>query len=323
MPTSAIDIRLAVSDEDLGHIARISAIVTPDSPVSVEEMRWSEAKYPGGKRFVAWLDGEPVGAGGAGRMWMHPAEYPGLWGNISVLPGARRHGVGGAILGAMSDVARDAGKSMLVGRTWSDRTEAIDFLEHRGFGEYERMKVVRLPLAGLALPPADAPAGVTISSLEAHPELVGGIYDVAKEALPDIPGEGPGAPDTLEEFRVRDVDRPGVPAGGFAIAIDDSTGEVVGYANLMIVPGPAKLAWHAMTAVARAWRGRGLATALKRATIGWAAANGVSAVEGANDIDNAPMRAVNARLGYQPEPDEIGYRGPLWWPAAGSAKASS
>jgi hypothetical protein len=30
-----------------------------------------------------------------------------------------------------------------------------------------------------------------------------------------------------------------------------------------------------------------------------------------NDEDNAPMRAVNARLGYQPLPDEVFLRGPL------------
>lgn len=66
-----------------------------------------------------------------------------------------------------------------------------------------------------------------------------------------------------------------------------------------------------MTGVARDWRGRGIATALKRATIDWALANGVGALAGANDTVNAPMRAVNSRLGYQPQPDEIQFRGPL------------
>jgi hypothetical protein len=28
----------------------------------------------------------------------------------------------------------------------------------------------------------------------------------------------------------------------------------------------------------------------------------------------ARMRAVNRRLGYQPQPDEVGFRGPLWPP---------
>jgi GNAT superfamily N-acetyltransferase len=66
-----------------------------------------------------------------------------------------------------------------------------------------------------------------------------------------------------------------------------------------------------MTAVRRAWRGRGLARILKEATIGWAIANGLTALETGNDVDNAPMRAVNLRLGYQPLPDEVFMRGPL------------
>jgi RimJ/RimL family protein N-acetyltransferase len=66
-----------------------------------------------------------------------------------------------------------------------------------------------------------------------------------------------------------------------------------------------------MTAVARDWRGRGIATTLKRATIAWAAGNGLEALESANDVDNAPMRAVNQRLGYRPLPDEVYVRGPV------------
>ena len=313
-----LEVRPATSDEDLAHIARISQVVSPDNPVNVEEMKWSDAKYPGGQRFLAWLDGAPIGSGGAGRVYMFPPDFPALWGNISVLPEHRRNGAGSALLARMSDVAREAGKTQLMGRTTADRPESIAFLEHRGFTESERMKVVRLPLAELSLPPASTPEGAVISSLEEHPELVPGVYEVAKLALPDIPGDGPQAPDTLEEFRVRDVDRKNIPPGGFAIAIDSATGEVVGYANLMVVPGNAKLAWHHLTAVVPAWRGRGIATALKRATIEWAAANGLDAVEGANDIDNAPMRAVNARLGYQPMPDEVGFRGPLWPPQPGA-----
>jgi mycothiol synthase len=170
---------------------------------------------------------------------------------------------------------------------------------------------VKLDLAGLERPPIEPPPGVTISSLEAHPELVRSVYDVALEALPDIPGDGPEAPPTLEEFRIRDVDRSIIPGGGFVIGIDDATGRVAGYANLMLVPGRATVAWHGMTAVARAWRGRGLARALKAATIAWALDNGLEALEGSNDIENAPMRAVNRRLGYEPEPDEIQFRGPL------------
>ena len=306
-----LEVRPAGSDEDLGHMVRIVTAVSPEAPVTVEEMRWSDEAYPGGRRFLAWLDGVAVGAGGAGRVYIYPPEFEGLWGNISVMPEHRRKGVGSALLAAMSNAAREHGKTMLIGRTTADRPEAIEFLEHRGFREHERMKIVRLELDSLDLPPLEPPDGVVITSLEARPDLVQGVYEVALEALPDIPGDAPEAPGTFEAFRVRDVDGPSIPPGGFVVGVDAATGRVIGYASLMVAPGRPDVAWHHMTGVARDWRGRGIASALKRATIAWALANGVGALAGANDTVNAPMRAVNSRLGYQPQPDEIQFRGPL------------
>lgn len=305
-----LEIREAITDEDLGHMVAIIGRVSPDNPMSVEEARWQDARYPGGKRFVAWLDGQAVGCGGAGRVYMYAADFPALWGNLSVLPEFRGRGVGGALLDAISDVALAAGKRELYGRTTADRPDAIRFLERRGFREVERMKVVRLDLADFNHAPIQPPAGIQITSLEARPELADRLYEVAVEALPDIPGDGRMDPGTPAEFRARDVDRSLMPKGGYAVAVDEASGAVVGYSNLMLVANDPGLAWHGMTAVRRAWRGRGIAGALKRATIAWAAANGLEAIETANDVDNAPMRAVNRRLGYRPLPDEVYFRGP-------------
>ncbi len=306
----------AATDEDLAHVAHIVSSVNPESPTTVEDMRWFDERYPGGRRFVAWLDVRPVGAGGVGRVSMYPPDFDGMWASIAVLPGFRRRGAGSAILAAISAAARDAGKTMLMGRTWSDRPESIAFLEHRGFREHDRMAVVRLDLDGLRPPEVEAPDGLEITSLEDRPDLVPGLYEVAKEILPDIPGDGPRVPDTLEEFRMRDVERPRIPPAGFKVGIDRATGQVVGYANLILLPGNARIAWHGMTGVTRAWRGRGVAAALKRSTIAWAIESGLATLEGSNDLDNAPMRAVNRRLGYRPQADEIGYRGPLATPGA-------
>ena len=66
-----------------------------------------------------------------------------------------------------------------------------------------------------------------------------------------------------------------------------------------------------MTAVVRDWRGLGLASALKRRTIGWAIEHGLIALETGNDEDNLAMQAVNARLGYRPGPDYLTMRGAL------------
>jgi mycothiol synthase len=51
--------------------------------------------------------------------------------------------------------------------------------------------------------------------------------------------------------------------------------------------------------VRREWRGRGVADALKRSTLAWAAGHGIAEVYTWTQQGNARMRAVNERLGYR------------------------
>jgi GNAT superfamily N-acetyltransferase len=140
---------------------------------------------------------------------------------------------------------------------------------------------------------------------------------VAELAFPDIPSaDEPISAGGLAEFRARDVDRPGIPHDGFFVALDAASRQVVGYAALLFPPGRTDVAWHDMTAVRSEYRGRGIAVALKRASIAWAIEHGLTALETGNDVENAPMRAVNARLGYTPMPDTLEYSGPLLLEAA-------
>src|SRR4029079_11786603 len=55
-----------------------------------------------------------------------------------------------------------------------------------------------------------------------------------------------------------------------------------------------------MTGTLREFRGRGLALLLKLHQLAWASANGIVSVMTENDARNAPMLAVNSRLGYRP-----------------------
>ena len=50
----------------------------------------------------------------------------------------------------------------------------------------------------------------------------------------------------------------------------------------------------------RAFRGRGLGLLMKRHSLALAAAAGITRVITQNDETNAPMLAINAKLGYQP-----------------------
>lgn len=302
-----------LGDTDLETIVALVNGTTPDDPTSVEEMRWSAATYPGASRLILEAGGRPVGAASVGRIYVFPPEFDAFWGTINVLPDARREGFGAALLGAISDRARAAGKVALHIPASDGRPDGIDFLLHRGFREYERSKTVHLELAGLAAPAVDLPAGVVLTTLAERPDLIDGVHALAIEAFADIPGgDAPMAPGDLAEFRARDVDRPSIPHSAFFIATDEATGRVVGYACLLLQPRHRRrIAWHDMTAVARDWRGRGLAGALKRATIGWAIADSLDLLEAGNDTDNLAMRAVNARLGYVPSPDTVILRGPL------------
>ena len=310
---TGLAIRSITADDDLEQLVAIVCATSPEAPTALEEIRWSDATYPGTVRFLAELGGRAVGAATVGRIYVFAPEFPALWVIIGVVPEARRAGIGERLLGEVSAVARERGKTELYIRCAADRPDAIGFLTHRGFTELERSKVVRLGLAGRTAPAVAPPLGIEFTTLAARPDLVEGVHAVALETFPDVPGgDEPMDVGDLAEFRARDVDRRGIPKDAFFVAVDRENGRVVGYACLLMQAGSTTLAYHDMTAVLRAYRGRGIARELKHATIDWAIRNGLTALETGNDEANAPMRAVNIRLGYEPMPDEVVMRGPLF-----------
>jgi GNAT superfamily N-acetyltransferase len=60
-----------------------------------------------------------------------------------------------------------------------------------------------------------------------------------------------------------------------------------------------------MTGVARGYRGRGIATALKLAMLAGAKRAGLRAMLTTNDEPNKAMRGINAKLGYVMLPARI------------------
>jgi GNAT superfamily N-acetyltransferase len=87
--------------------------------------------------------------------------------------------------------------------------------------------------------------------------------------------------------------------------------QVVGYAKLAISGSRGNVAWHDLTGVRRAWRGRGIAGALKRTQINWAKANGFRQLKTHNEERNEPVQRLNRRHGYRQEPGSVTVRGPL------------
>ena len=193
--------------------------------------------------------------------------------------------------------------------------EAGPWLARRGFVEHERAKYVVLALAGLEPPAADPPPGVELTTLAARPGLVEGIYAASLEAEADIPAADPLVAVPIEQWRTFAVDRPDLPHDGCVVALAGD--EVVGWATMGLPaarPGVGVPQHDRRAArVARPWRGgrpeaRDASRGPSRA--GW------TVLETENDEANAPMRAINRRLGYRPLPDRVLMRAPLPLPPA-------
>jgi GNAT superfamily N-acetyltransferase len=156
---------------------------------------------------------------------------------------------------------------------------------------------------------APPPAGVEIVVWADRPELARGIYAVAAEAYPDVPGREAEAMQSFEEWLAFDMGGPNDRPEAVFVALAD--GEVVGYSKPHLSDARPTVAANDMTGVLRAWRGRGVAGALKRAQLAWAKANGYERLETANATRNAPIQRLNERLGYRPFSERVLLRGPL------------
>ena len=228
---------------------------------------------------------------------------------LTVLAEARRRGVGTALYEAVSDWTRERRLDVLEAVVSDEDPESLAWAERRGFAEDRREKGVGLRLAEIEPPPVEPPEGIEIVSWAERPDLARGIYDVALEASPDIPGWEDEIPEPFEDWLVNDMQGSGdKPEATFLALAGD---EVVAYAKFSLTAAQPTTAHHDLTAVKRAWRGRGVARALKAAQINWAAENGYTELHTRNETRNVPIRRLNARFGYRPGIGRIYLVGPL------------
>ena len=96
------------------------------------------------------------------------------------------------------------------------------------------------------------------------------------------------------------------PEGSF-VAL--AAGEIIGYSGLCkLSEGVAE---DGLTVVRRDWRRRGLATALKRRELAWAAANGIREIVTWTQTGNEGMRRANELLGFEYRSVSISMAAPL------------
>lgn len=293
-----------IAEPDLARLVGVLSAVRPRE-------RWNAEDLVDWKRQAAdttWLlacdDGDAVGAGIGVHGWH--AE-PGVVRTLAFVPRELRgRGIGSALLQRLAEWALDHGGDTVEGTVEEDDAPSIAWLTARGWAEVVRNSTMLLDLASVEEPAVDPPAGIEIVSRAERPELVSGIYEVACEAYPDIPGEEDTPVPPFAEWVANDMD--GLsdrPEATFVALAGDL---VVGYAKLSLSAGDSERAFHDVTGVRRAWRGRGIASALKRAEIGWAKRNGYTHLETWNEVRNTPIRVLNERHGYVLQPGQITMR---------------
>jgi RimJ/RimL family protein N-acetyltransferase len=237
---------------------------------------------PGDLHVVAELDRELAGSGLVNRSDTGNAHVA-----PRVLPDKRGRGVGTALLEHLTAHAVNQGYSRAGSHVAGDDERSIAFARRFGFEELRRD--VQQVLEVSAAEPREV-EGVEFVSLEERPDLLEAAYPIAQEGYVDMPIEGLDI--SLETWLAEEATLPG---GSFAALAE---GEVVGYAGLLRWADDPTKAEHGLTVVGRAWRRRGLASALKERQIAWAAANGVRRLVTYTQTGNESMQAVNARLGY-------------------------
>jgi mycothiol synthase len=289
--------------------------VSPQVPVTAEQIEHATSSDGDSRLFLARIGDTPAGTG---YVALSSAGPRAMFAMVRVVPELRRRGVGRALYAAISEHASGPGHEWLWGRVRDDDPETLAAVIAHGFTETGREPMVAVD-PGEAPPPGPTPEGVEIVSLAERPDLARAAWRVKVEAVPDVPGPEPQTSGPFERWIAGNLEGPcALPAGSFVALVD---GEVVGHAGLAALPARPHSAENLFTGVRRAWRGRGIAIALKQAQIAWARDAGYEWIQTTNDEPNAAMRAVNAKLGYEPVMGSIIVRGPLSPSPGGTAAA--
>jgi GNAT superfamily N-acetyltransferase len=294
----AFEIRPTGDEHDLDRWLALHNEIIPLDAITAEDVRSWMGTALAATRLMASEDGELVGV--ATGVLERDAREPLV---VPLVPTKhRRRGIGSALFESLRGWAADEAGDALLTKVEVGDEESLGFAERRGFTEISRELRVALDLTGELLEIAP-PDGIGIYTLAERPDLVGGVYEVYRDAVPDIPGSENFELLSLDDWLAQDMSSSSdLPEWTFLAIAGD---EVAGYAKWSLTEAQPRTAHHDLTAVKRSWRGRGIAGALKTAQLRWAKAHGYTLAVTRNEERNEPIRRLNERFGYVPAGGEI------------------
>jgi GNAT superfamily N-acetyltransferase len=297
---ASMTIRPLELDRDADDLVRLVRDAVPPATVNRAAIvsRVSSVPARAGLRiWVAEVDGEAVGRGDV-FMNFFSKESRRCFVAVTVRSDHRRHGIGSQLYelcvahaaelraeGLITNFYENpAGVAFALARGWREvRAETESVLDPRTVTEAVPTDVDLRPVADVdprQVWRVDAEATLDVPQTETVDDLP---YDVWEDHVLRYP---------LFE-----------PNGSFVAVVDG----VVAATSLLVADRESGRGTNMFTGTLRAYRGRGLARAVKLATTHWAAANGITQITTTNDETNAPMLAVNRRLGYKPGGRRVEY----------------
>lgn len=277
-----MELSVCVTDDDYEAWRVVRLAVEPGTRThSLEELRAHDSSDR--LLLLAVEDGDVVGSGLADRSDTGGAGFVAP----RVRPEHRRRGVGSALLRALAEHCGGLGLPTIVSSV--DDEGSLAFAERFGFVEVDR-EVEQVRAVGDEPAPPAPPVGVEVIEASRRPDLWPACFETfGKEVLADFALYTP-LEISAEQWNTSWYGDP------MFLALHD--GEVIGCAGLNRDADRPERAENALTAVGRPWRGRGVASHLKRRTLHWAALNGLEEVYTWTQAGNASMLRLNEHLGY-------------------------
>ena len=301
-------LRLAQPDTDIPGIAGLVNTFERQPLTLAAVQKWFAHMPPGRitHRMVAVDEGDAVIGYSVTchEPWWRDRHFY-LW--VVVDPQWRQRGLGLALYQEAQSFLEAQGAAQLKSEVQDDDAVSLHFAERNGFSVDRHLFASRLdlrtfdeaPYAGLIA--AQEAAGIRFFSMadfQDSPAARRKLYELNRSTDQDIPGAD-GSFMSLEEFEEWICGAKWYCPAGQLLAADGETW--VGLAAVQLLP-ETQGAYNLTTGVLRPYRGRKIALALKLLAIRYARGHGACCMSTDNDSLNAPMLAINRKLGYEPQP---------------------
>jgi len=305
-------------DEDLPAEVEVLNRLTPEAPISVEDLRHRRRLNGAPPRFRVDLvaeerTGGPIVAFGE----LEPAGFAAFdprrgWLQVFVDPPRQGHGIGRALADELATRAQAHGMEFLYTAVRADVPRDVAFLHRQGFVERRRswLSVLEVtPTCLEGIPDGTdrlAEAGLRFTTLAEEggdrPEVRAAVHRAYLAAREGIPTVVPTRPVSESEFVARNLEAPGVLPDAFFLARWGR--EYVGLSFLERLAEPSSLL-QVFTGTRPDWRRRGVALELKRRGIAYAQSHGIARIRTYNDSLNIAMWTINQRLGFTRQQEHV------------------